>query len=146
MQVRVALVSAIFKKSLKLPISNSYSSGQITSLISGDCQRFEDASGFAHYLWLGPLETVLVTYFIYSQISIAAFAAVGILLLLIPLQTSFARALTTFRKQTNKHQDERIKSLTDMIAGILIVKVNHSYLVVCLGSSFCKKDQGLQSS
>lgn len=128
MQVRVALVSALFSKCLSLPISNSYSSGQITSFISADVQRFEDASGFLHFLWLGPLETLVVTYFVYIHIGMAAFAAIGVLLLLIPLQSALAKALSAQRKKTNSFQDDRIKSLTDMIAGMLVIKV---FVVSC---------------
>jgi ATP-binding cassette subfamily C (CFTR/MRP) protein 4 len=123
MQVRVSLVSAIFSKSLLLPLVAHISSGQIQSFVNSDVQRFEDASGFAHFLWLGPLETLVATYFIYMEIGVAAFAAIGVLLLLIPLQSTFARSLLKYRKATNQSQDHRNKSLSEMISGMVMIKL-----------------------
>ncbi|KAI8899502.1 P-loop containing nucleoside triphosphate hydrolase protein [Globomyces pollinis-pini] len=123
MQARISLVSAIFTKSFRLSASNAFSTAQITSLITSDVQKFEDASGFIHYLWLGPLETLVITYFVYQQIGIAAFVAIGSLLALIPIQAAFASRISSLRKKYNVHRDERIKTFSDMIYGMIIVKM-----------------------
>ncbi|KAJ3305549.1 Multidrug resistance-associated protein 4 [Kappamyces sp. JEL0829] len=138
MQARIAVTSAVFTKALCLE-SNLYSSGQITSIITSDVQRIEDASAFVHYLWVGPLETILVTYFLYVELGAAAFAAVLALLLLIPVQTFFSTRFSAIRKVTNKFRDERIKSLSDMISGILVVKL------YAWEDSFISKIMGLRS-
>jgi ATP-binding cassette subfamily C (CFTR/MRP) protein 4 len=139
MQARVSLISAIYIKALKLPLSSQYSSSQLTNLITADVQKFEDASGFFHFCWAGPLETLLVTFFLWQQIGIAAFAGIAVLLMMIPLQTVFAQRLLSARKSTNKFQDMRIKKLSDIFSGILSVKVSSSLLSCIAGRAYSWK-------
>lgn len=87
MQVKIALTGAIFKRSLELTVaSNIFSHSQIIQLTTIDVQKFEDASQFVHFLWCGPFELVLVTFFLYSQIGWASFVSVFFIILLIPFQ------------------------------------------------------------
>ncbi|ORY53612.1 P-loop containing nucleoside triphosphate hydrolase protein [Rhizoclosmatium globosum] len=123
MHLRIAYIAAIYKKCLTLSTSHTSSTGLIVNLVSNDVQRFEDAAPFAHFIWLGPLEVVLMLYFMYQQISWAAFAAVGSLLCLIPLQGWFAKMFAQLRKKTVLLRDERIKSISDSLAGMLVVKL-----------------------
>ena len=92
-------------------------------MVSNDVQRFEDAAPFIHFLWLGPVEVILSTYFIWLQISWAAFAAVGALLLLIPIQGWFAGKFGKIRKETVMHRDDRVRSISDLFSGINVVKL-----------------------
>nr|KAJ3418380.1 Multidrug resistance-associated protein 4 [Polyrhizophydium stewartii] len=112
-----------FLKCLSLPLAQVSSSGQIINMISNELQRIEDAAGFAFYIVIGPIEALLVFYFVYEQIGLAAVAAVGALLMLVPLQSVFANQFAVLRRATNVHRDNRTKSITDMIAGMLVVKL-----------------------
>ena len=60
---------------------------------------------------------------IYYQIGWSMFAAIGVIFLLVPLQATFGILFKRFRKFTAMLSDERIKSLSDMILGILVVKL-----------------------
>ncbi|KAL5033223.1 hypothetical protein BDV3_000232 [Batrachochytrium dendrobatidis] len=123
MQVRVSLIAAIYRKCLALSISNTSSTGLIINLVSNDVQRFEDASVFAHFVWVGPIQTMVVFYVVYLEIGLAAIAAIGALLLMIPLQSQFARQFAKLRRITVELRDERIKNISDMLSGIMIVKL-----------------------
>jgi ATP-binding cassette subfamily C (CFTR/MRP) protein 4 len=123
MKVRVAFIAAIYRKCLSLSTSSASSTGFIVNLVSNDVQRFEDVSPFIHFLWIGPLEVLLVTYLMYLQISWAAFPAIGSLLLFIPLQGVFAKWFGMIRKKAVCFRDERIKTLSDMFSGIVVVKL-----------------------
>ncbi|KAI8926103.1 hypothetical protein BC831DRAFT_511949 [Entophlyctis helioformis] len=124
MQVRVALSSAIYKKCLRLSLSQIGSPGQIVNMAANDVQRFEDASGFAYYIVLGPLETLIILYFLYQEISWAAVVGISsLLLLLVPLQSLFAKRFASLRRTTNIFRDLRTKSLSDMLAGMIVVKL-----------------------
>lgn len=123
MQVRVTFIAAIYRKCMSLSIASTSSSGMIVNMVSNDVQRFEDLAPFLHFLWIAPLEVILVLYFIYLQISWAAFAAVGSLLLFIPLQGFFAKQFGGIRIRAVRYRDERIKTLSDMLSGILLVKL-----------------------
>lgn len=60
--------------------------GQVVNLLSNDVNRFDVAIIFLHYLWIGPLATVIITYFMWLEISWAAVVGVGFMLAFIPLQ------------------------------------------------------------
>lgn len=129
MQVRIGLTTLIYNKCLSLPISYTSSTGMIVNLISNDVQRFEgyfnltkDASPFMNALWVGPIELCIFWYFIYLQIGFASFAAIGGIITLLPLQGIFANMFRKLRQVTVDIRDERIKNISDMLAGILIVK------------------------
>ncbi|KAI8926107.1 P-loop containing nucleoside triphosphate hydrolase protein [Entophlyctis helioformis] len=123
MQLRVTLIAAVYRKCLALSIGHTSSTGMIVNLVSNDVQRFEDAAIFGNFAWVGPIETVLCFYLVYREIGWAAFAAVGALLFFIPLQGLFARQFGRLRKETVLFRDERIKSISDMLAGIMVVKL-----------------------
>lgn len=60
--------------------------GQVVNLLSNDVNRFDVAVIFLHYLWIAPVETVIVSYFMYRVVGWSTFLGVLFLLLLIPLQ------------------------------------------------------------
>lgn len=88
MKLRVACCSLIYRKALKLSKTalGQTTVGQVVNLLSNDVNRFDISIIFLHYLWLGPVETVIVTYFMYQQVGIAATFGVLFLLLFVPLQ------------------------------------------------------------
>jgi ATP-binding cassette subfamily C (CFTR/MRP) protein 4 len=123
MQIRVGLIAAIYKKITNLSLANVSSTGFIVNLVSNDVQRFEDASPFLHYCWITPLQIIGYMTLIYYEIGWSMFAAVGCIGLIVPLQFCFGRFFKKYRKITVDFRDERIKCISDMIAGIQIVKL-----------------------
>lgn len=51
--------------------------------------RFDVSVIFAHYLWLGPVQTILCTYLMYLQVGVSAVVGVILLISFIPLQGKF---------------------------------------------------------
>lgn len=96
---------------------------QLVNLVSNDVQKFEDLTPFLAYLIIAPLEVILVTWLIYREISWAALPAIATLLLFIPLQGVFAKMFGRFRRAASKIRDERIKILSDMFSGFLVIKM-----------------------
>lgn len=88
MKIRVACCSLIYRKALKLSKSalGQTTAGQIVNLLSNDVNRFDVAVIFAHQLWVGPLETIIITYFMYQEVGVSAVIGVIFLLMFIPLQ------------------------------------------------------------
>lgn len=94
MKMRVACCSLIYRKALKLSRTalGETTIGQAVNLLSNDVSRFDVAIIFLHYLWLGPLETVIITYFMWSEVGWPAVYGVAALLLFIPLQGTLFRS------------------------------------------------------
>lgn len=63
--------------------------GQLVNLLSNDVNRFDNAIFFLHYLWVGPMETILVAYFVWQQVDVASIFGIVVLLVFIPLQGLF---------------------------------------------------------
>lgn len=60
--------------------------GQVVNLLSNDVNRFDQVLVFLHYLWIGPVQTVIITYFLWKQVGVCSLAGVGVVLISIPLQ------------------------------------------------------------
>lgn len=91
MKTRIACCSLIYRKALKLTNTalGDTTVGQVVNLLSNDVNRFDNAAMFVHYLWLGPLETLVVGYLTYRELGISAVIGISCLLLFIPLQCKY---------------------------------------------------------
>ena len=71
MKMRVALCSMIYRKSLRLSKNalGETTVGQVVNLLSNDVGRLDIAIIFLHFLWVGPLETLAVTYLMYLEVN-----------------------------------------------------------------------------
>lgn len=64
--------------------------GQVVNLLSNDVNRFDYAFIYTHFIWLLPLQVVIVCYLIYIKIGYAAIiGVVGIVLQTIPVQCKY---------------------------------------------------------
>jgi ATP-binding cassette subfamily C (CFTR/MRP) protein 4 len=60
--------------------------GQAVNLLSNDVSRFDVFLLFLAYIWIGPVEMVIIVYLMWQQIGIAMFTGVASVVLIIPLQ------------------------------------------------------------
>lgn len=89
MKIRVATCSLIYRKALKLSKSALAETtiGQMVNLLSNDVSRFNSATQHVNYLWISPLETVIVMYLLYINVGVTGLAGTFFLLLFIPFQS-----------------------------------------------------------
>lgn len=101
MKLRVSCCSLIYRKALCLSKTalGQTTTGQVVNLLSNDVNRFDIAIIFLHYLWIGPVETIIVTYFMYQQVGISAVLGVLFLLLFIPMQGNYLINFYLFNTQ-----------------------------------------------
>jgi len=116
MKIRVSACSLIYRKSLRLSKTAmvNTTSGQIVNLLSNDVARFELIVMFFHYLWVGPVETIVVTVLMYYEIGISAIAGVVFMLLFIPLQFYLGKKMSGFRLRTALRTDERVRMMNEV--------------------------------
>ncbi|XP_041974315.1 probable multidrug resistance-associated protein lethal(2)03659 isoform X2 [Aricia agestis] len=125
MKFRVACCSLIYRKSLRLSKTalGETTIGQVVNLLSNDVNRFDVAVIFLHYLWIGPLATVIVTYFMWLEISWGAVVGVGFMLAFIPLQAYLGKRTSVLRLKTAMRTDERVRLMNEILSGIQVIKM-----------------------
>lgn len=70
LMMKTGVSSLIYRKCLTM--SKAYlgqvSTGKIVNMMSTDVAKFEIIVVWMHYLWVGPLQTILVTYLMYQEV------------------------------------------------------------------------------
>lgn len=56
------------------------------NLLSNDVGRFDIALAFINYFWIGPFQTIIVTYLLWQKIGVSSLFGIAILICFIPLQ------------------------------------------------------------
>ncbi|XP_014275641.1 probable multidrug resistance-associated protein lethal(2)03659 [Halyomorpha halys] len=125
MKVRVAACSLIYRKSLKLSKTalGQTTAGQVVNLLSNDVNRFDIAFIFLHILWIGPLQTCIVTYLMWTKMELAALLGLISLLLFIPFQGWLGKRASSLRLKTAARTDERVRLMNEIISGIQVIKM-----------------------
>lgn len=125
MRIRLAMCSMIYRKALRMSKNalGVTTVGQVVNLLSNDVGRLDLSILFIHYLWLGPLETIIATYFMYEQIGISAVWGVLFMLAFIPLQAYLGKLNSVLRLKTALRTDERVRMMNEIIQGIQVIKM-----------------------
>lgn len=125
-QLRGALVSAVFEKSCRLsPESRaSYTSGQIQNLMSTDSRTVADVVLYIHMLW-SAFEQILVamTLLVNLMGALPTFAGILFIIATMPLQGMLVAAIKSLREKASSRTDERVKNVAEAIKGIKLVKL-----------------------
>ncbi|XP_071820242.1 ATP-binding cassette sub-family C member 4-like [Apostichopus japonicus] len=125
MNVRVALVTTVYQTVLKLSHKSLQIAtvGNVNNVMTSDVSRFIKIFDFFHYLWLGPLEAIVVIILLYREIQWACFPGYVILLFLIPLQGWMGKCFAKLRHKTAQFTDERVAVMTEIITGMRVIKM-----------------------
>nr|XP_023023861.1 multidrug resistance-associated protein 4-like [Leptinotarsa decemlineata] len=125
MKVRVAVCSLIYRKSLKLSKTALAETtiGQMVNLLSNDVGRFDFAAQNIHYLWIGPVETVIMMYLLYIYVGISGIVGIFFIVAFLPLQIFMAKLVSKYRLKTAIRTDERVRLMNEIISGIQVIKM-----------------------
>jgi ATP-binding cassette subfamily C (CFTR/MRP) protein 4 len=61
--------------------------------MSNDVNRFDYSANFFVYLWVGPLQTLVISYLMWREIGFAAIIGVATVMLVIPLQGAYVKKM-----------------------------------------------------
>ncbi|KAK7893415.1 hypothetical protein WMY93_022567 [Mugilogobius chulae] len=125
MKMRVAVCHMIFKKALRLSTESvgRTTTGQIVNMLSNDVNRFDEVTLNIHYLWIGPLQAVVILALLWYEIGLSCLAGVTILVLMLPVQTWFGKLFGLFRSKSVIFTDNRIRIMNEVVSGIRIIKM-----------------------
>ncbi|XP_063925187.1 probable multidrug resistance-associated protein lethal(2)03659 isoform X2 [Zophobas morio] len=125
MKMRIAISSLVYRKSLKLSQSAiaENTAGHLLNLLANDITRFDYYVVKVHYLWMGPVETLLVCGLIYWMLGATAIIGIVILLAFIPVQVYLAKRMSVYRLRTAIKTDQRVKLMNEIITGVKVIKM-----------------------
>ncbi|KAJ8954552.1 hypothetical protein NQ318_000786, partial [Aromia moschata] len=125
MKIRVATCSLIYRKALRLNRSalGQTTVGQMVNLLSNDVGRFNMATTHIHYLWMTPLETIIVSYLLYIYVGVMGLIGTGFLFLFTPFQMYLGKKTSQYRLRTALRTDERVRLMSEIINGIQVIKM-----------------------
>ncbi|KAM4537947.1 ATP-binding cassette sub-family C member 4-like isoform 2-T2 [Fundulus diaphanus] len=125
MRIRVAMCHMIYKKALRLSSEamGQTTTGQIVNLLSNDVNRFDEIILNLHYLWVGPLQALVIVIFLWKEIGPSCLTGVAVIALMMPVQTWFGKLFGIFRSKTAVLTDSRIRIMSEVVSGIRIIKM-----------------------
>uniref|UniRef100_A0A8C5RW66 Cystic fibrosis transmembrane conductance regulator n=1 Tax=Laticauda laticaudata TaxID=8630 RepID=A0A8C5RW66_LATLA len=124
MQIRIAMFSLIYKKTLKLSsrVLDNISTGQLVSLLSNNLNKFDEGLALAHFVWIAPLQVVLLMGLLWEMLQASAFCGLGFLILVVFFQAWLGRMMMKYRDQRAGKINERLVITSEMIENIQSVK------------------------
>lgn len=126
MNIRSALMSAIYRKSLRLSSAAKRNTtvGEIVNLMAVDANRFFEMLIEFHSLWSGALVIGLVTWIVYTRyLGAAVYAGLVVACLTFPLAILAGARLKALQIQQMKFKDERVKTVNEVLNGMKVLKL-----------------------
>ncbi|XP_045840743.1 ATP-binding cassette sub-family C member 3 isoform X4 [Meles meles] len=125
LKLRLVIIGVIYRKALVISNSAKRESpvGEIVNLMSTDAQRFMDLAPFLNLVVSVPLQIILAMYFLWQNLGPSILAGVALMILLIPLNGAVAMKMRAFQAEQMKFKDSRIKLMSEILAGIKVLKL-----------------------
>lgn len=124
MQIRIALFSLIYKKTLKLSsrVLDKISTGQLISLMSAHLNKLDESLGLAHFIWITPLQCILCMGLLWELIEVNGFCALAALTLLGIIQAWLSQKMGPHRVKRAGMINRRLALTTEIVENIHSVK------------------------
>lgn len=124
MQMRIAMFSLIYKKTLKLSsrVLDKISIGQLVSLLSNNLNKFDEGLALAHFVWIAPLQVTLLMGLLWELLQASAFCGLALLIVLALFQSGLGRMMMKYRDKRSGKTNERLVITSEIIENIQSVK------------------------
>ncbi|XP_023246593.1 multidrug resistance-associated protein 4-like [Copidosoma floridanum] len=126
MRLRIAASSLIYRKMIRLSCAsaNEASGGLVINLLSNDVARFELVLNFLHYVWVTPIQILVIAYFMWCKMGLTSLIGLlAIILQTIPIQVYIGKLVHALRKKLTEKIDRRVLLINEIINGIRVVKM-----------------------
>jgi len=122
MKARVVLTMLVYRKSLKLPPSSNRNSGQIVNLMSNDAAVIVDVMFWATYGIVAPVQIIFAVILMWLQIGPLSLIAIGVVLLILPIDFVLGRKFGRYRGRTQINLDNRSKLTNELLQSMRVIK------------------------
>ncbi|EER20620.1 mgATP-energized glutathione s-conjugate pump, putative [Perkinsus marinus ATCC 50983] len=123
-QVRATLMSAIFRKSMRLSIASrqNTSSGKVSNMISSDVDALQMLCNVGNTAWSGPLRIAISMILLYKELGMASVMGALVLVVMVPVQKKIIGWLFLKIKAAQGYTDERLRLVSETMEAMQIVK------------------------
>ncbi|XP_071557592.1 ATP-binding cassette subfamily C member 4-like isoform X2 [Temnothorax nylanderi] len=126
MRVRVSCSSLLYRKLLRLNRAsiNQISTGQITNILSNDVSRYDDLSMFLNFIWIVPIQIMIIGTIMWQNIGISSLLGIGTLMIIaLVIQGIISLLSRKIRAMIAPLTDRRVQLMSELVAGIQVVKM-----------------------
>ncbi|KAF9326067.1 Multidrug resistance-associated protein 1 [Podila minutissima] len=125
LEFKAGLVSMIYRKSLKLSPNarRETTVGEISNHMSVDAERISQAVTHIPGIVSAPFEICVGMWMLYRQLGPSAFTGLGVVLMIIPIQTLIGKTLNTAKDKKLEAMDNRVRLMNEILSSIKIVKL-----------------------
>ncbi|XP_037616314.1 ATP-binding cassette sub-family C member 9 isoform X2 [Sebastes umbrosus] len=125
--LRGALLAMIYNKILRLSTSNmsmgEMTLGQINNLVAIETNQLMWFLFLCPNLWAMPVQIVMGVILLYYLLGYSALVGATVIVLLAPVQYLIATKLADTQKSTLEHSTDRLKTTTEILKGIKLLKL-----------------------
>ncbi|XP_004086270.1 cystic fibrosis transmembrane conductance regulator [Oryzias latipes] len=124
MQIRIALFSLIYKKTLKLSskVLDKITTGQLVSLMSAHLNKLDESLGLAHFVWITPLQCMLCAGLVWELIEVNSLWGLLAMILLGIFQAWLSMTMTPPRAKRAAFTSRRLALTSEIMENIHSVK------------------------
>nr|CAD7423725.1 unnamed protein product [Timema monikensis] len=124
-RVRSAIISVIYRKALTMSYGARKEStvGEVVNLMAVDANRAMEVSMQLNMFWSAPLQIALALYYLWQILGPSVLAGLGLMILLVPLNSFIANKVKSLQIQQMKSKDKRIKLINEVLNGIRVLKL-----------------------
>ncbi|XP_046746905.1 ATP-binding cassette sub-family C member 4-like [Diprion similis] len=126
MCIRIACCSMIYRKVLRLDLAatRNATAGKVANLISNDVARFDTLLIYLHFIWIMPLQILLIGYVMWKSVGFATLVGIGVMIIqTLPIQGYLTQVAAKLRSSIATRTDERVQVMSEIISGIQVVKM-----------------------
>ncbi|XP_039260634.2 ATP-binding cassette sub-family C member 4-like isoform X1 [Styela clava] len=123
--IRTSIRCIMYKKTLLLSQQslNKTTTGKIVNLSSNDVMRFEYSPQAIHYIWIGPMQCIVIGIILWQEVGAAILTGIALLVLTFCVQSLIGRSLGKLRSVIAHLTDDRIRLVSEIITGMRVIKM-----------------------
>nr|CAB3219633.1 multidrug resistance-associated protein 4 [Phallusia mammillata] len=123
--IRAGTCALMYKKTLRLSQKAlaSATTGQIVNLGATDVIRFDWVTLFLHFLWLTPVQAVVVCYLLWQDLGASSLAGPVIMVSIMVTQSCLGRGFGRIRAKMAVLTDQRIRTMNEVISAMRVIKM-----------------------
>ncbi len=99
-----------------------WGNGRIVNLMSVDTYRIDQACGLFHVIWCAPISCLVTLVLLLVNLTYAALAGFGLLIIGVPLLTRAIKSLFRRRSRINRVTDQRVSLTQEILQSVRFVK------------------------